>query len=194
MIKGDLIAISNLVSKNKDTSFTYQHETISDKWSDITDSEISTTDINPEDLKDRSSNYFKTFVNVMKMYVGVVFISTSGCISQVGITTSVFGMVFVTALNVYCVYILLKARNRFKHHKIVDICDLAVMLYGERSRIWMQVVLFMSNMMYLIFYQIFFGTQIDQLVCQTFRLYDCGNKEVYIILINICLLPFIFMR
>jgi len=81
---------------------------------------------------------------------------------------SFFGMIFVLFINIYCVYILLKARNRFKHHKIVDIVDLAVMLYGEKSRVWMSIVLFSSNLMYLCFYQMFFGTQIDLLVCKTF--------------------------
>lgn len=103
-------------------------------------------------------------------------------------------MIFVTFINIYCVYILIKARNRFKHRRVDDIVDLCVILYGEKSRVYMQIVLFSSNMMYLVFYEIFFGTQIDQLVCKTYRIYSCGNKEFYIIMINICLLPIIFQK
>ena len=109
------------------------------------------------------------------MYIGVAFLSTSGCISQVGIYSAIFGIVYVTVLNIYCVFILLKARNRFKHDHIVDICDLAAKLYGEPGRKWIQVVLVACNTMYLIFYEIFFGTQIDQLVCRTFKLAECGK-------------------
>lgn len=113
--------------------------------------------------------------NILKLYIGIVFISVSGCIAQVGIYCSIFGIIYVTLVNVYCVYILLKARNRFKHHKIVDICDLAAVLYGEGARKWMQLILVLSNSMFIIFYQIFFGSQIDQLVCRSFKLAACGK-------------------
>jgi len=143
-------------------------ETISDKWSDITDSDMSATDLCVEDKENRTSNTFKTTVNIIKMYVGVIFLSISGCIGYVGVGASIIGMTYVLIINIYCLYILLKARNRFKHHKVVDIVELAVMLYGEKARVWMSIVLFSSNMMYLCFYQMFFGTQIDLLVCKTF--------------------------
>ena len=127
-------------------------ETISDKWSEITDSDISNSDLCHEDKENRTSNSLKTAVNVIKMYVGVIFLSSSGCIGYVGVDASLIGMTYVLFINIYCLYILLKARNRFKHRKIVDIVELAVMLYGEKSRVWMSSVLFLSNMMYLCFY------------------------------------------
>lgn len=132
--------------------------------------------------------------NLLKLYIGIVFISVSGCIAQVGIYCSVFGIVYVTTINIYCVYLLLKARNRFKNRHIVDICDLAVALYGEGARKWMQIVLVLSNSMFLIFYEIFFGTQIDQLMCRSYKLTKCGKQKYYVIGLNILLLPVIYQR
>jgi hypothetical protein len=133
-------------------------EVDADQWSECSDSDLSVSDLTPEDKQERTSTTRQMAANLLKLYIGIVFISVSGCIAQVGIYCSIFGIVYVTAINVYCVYILLKARNRFKHRKIVDICDLAAILYGEGARKWMQIVLVMSNSMFLIFYEIFFGT------------------------------------
>ena len=132
--------------------------------------------------------------NLLKLYIGIVFISVSGCIAQVGIYCSIFGITYVTLINMYCVYILLKARNRFKRRRIVDIGDLAAALYGEDVRKWMQLVLVASNSMFLIFYEKFFGTQIDQLICRSFKLMPCGHQTLYMVALNALLLPVIFQK
>ena len=102
-----------------------------------------------------------TAANVTKMYVGIAFISVSKSISIAGIYTSLLGFVYVLSVNLYCVWILLKARNRFKNDKIVDICDLAVKLYGENARQYMTFLLVSTNFLYLMCYEVFFGSQID---------------------------------
>lgn len=78
-------------------------------------------------------------------------------------------------INLFCVYILLKARNRFKREDIVDICDLAVALYGEWIRPLMAVLLITTNSCFLMAYVMFLGTQSDQLMCKTFKAAECGN-------------------
>lgn len=65
------------------------------------------------------------------MYVGVAFISCSKSIQQAGIYGAIIGFVYAVTSTIFCVYLLLKARNRFKSdYKIVDICDLGAKLYG----------------------------------------------------------------
>jgi hypothetical protein len=59
------------------------------------------------------------------MYVGISFIATSKSISQAGIYGSIFGFAYVLFLNIYCTYLMLKARNRFKTLRITDIGELA---------------------------------------------------------------------
>jgi len=78
----------------------------------------------------RTSDSIITSANVAKMYLGISFISTSKFIAQVGIYGAIIGFTYVVSINLYGVYLLLKARNRFKHDKIVDISDLAEKLFG----------------------------------------------------------------
>lgn len=103
----------------------------SDKWSQFSDSNLSTRHLTDKDRAIRTSNWIFTAANISKLYVGIAFISVSKCISQVGIYGSIVGFLYVLSINLYCVYILIKARNRFKSDKIIDICDLSAKLYGE---------------------------------------------------------------
>ena len=94
----------------------------------------------------------------------------------------------------FCVYILLKARNRFKSVEIVDICDLASALYGEWIRPIMAILLIATNSCFLMAYVMFFGTQSDQLMCKTFKAAECGNQHLYSIIILSILLPVVFLK
>ena len=77
-------------------------------------------------------------------------------------------------MNLYCTWLLIKARNRFKKERIIDLCDLTAVLYGEDYRIYMSVFLSINNTLFLICYATFFGSQIDQLVCRTLNRGQCG--------------------
>ena len=69
------------------------------------------------------------------MYVGVAFISGPKSISQAGIYGAIVGYIYAMISTIFCVYLLLKARNRFKNdYKIVDICDLGAKLYGPGAK------------------------------------------------------------
>ena len=138
-----------------------------DLWSEISDSVLSNRHLTEEEKLYRQSGTLISAANVAKVYVGIAFISTSMSISQAGIYGSLIGFVYVMSVNLYCIWLLLKARNRFKYERIIDLPDLAVKLYGEGARIYMQVVLIITQLMYLLAYELFFGSQIDQLMCKT---------------------------
>ena len=130
----------------------------SDNWSAFSDSVLSTRHLTEKDKLIRTSDQILTSANISKLYVGIAFISVSKSISQAGIYGAIVGFAYVLAVNLYCVYLLLKARNRFKNDKIVDLCDLAVKLYGEKARVWMSIILVLTNALYCICYVLFFGT------------------------------------
>ena len=92
------------------------------------------------------------------MYLGIAFISVPKSIAETGIYASIVGFVYVVLINLFCVYILLKARNRFKREEIVDICDLAARLYGEWIRPYISSLLIATNGIFLMAYVMFFGT------------------------------------
>ena len=63
----------------------------------------------------RTSGFLTTLANVTKMYVGITFISGSKSISQAGIYGSIVGFFYVVLINAYTVWLMVKARNRFKN-------------------------------------------------------------------------------
>jgi hypothetical protein len=169
-------------------------ESPSEAWSDYSDSVFSTRHLDEAAKEVRTSSAVLTAANVTKMYVGIAFISVSRSISLAGIYTALLGFAYVLSVNIYCVYILLKARNRFKHCKIVDICDLAAKLYGEGARKYMTFLLVSANTLFLMCYAVFFGSQLDQLMCKTFKVSECGHPHWYAAASTFALLPIIFQR
>ena len=99
-----------------------------------------------------------TAANLTKMYVGIAFIAVPKSIAQAGIYGSIVGFVYIVIMNIFCIYILLKARNRFKRDEIIDICDLAAKLYGEWTRPMLSILLIGTNSIFLMAYIMFFGT------------------------------------
>ena len=91
------------------------------------------------------------------MYFGITVISVSKAIQRAGIYTSIVGFVYIVTINIYTVYLLLKARNRFKSKQITDICDLTAELYGESKRKYMIAALVGCNIRFLVLFLIYFG-------------------------------------
>lgn len=57
-----------------------------------------------------------TFINKTKCHIGIVALALSKFIADAGIYTALLGIVIVFFANMYTAWLLLKARNRFKHH------------------------------------------------------------------------------
>lgn len=128
------------------------------------------------------------------MYVGIAFIAVPHAVAQAGLVGAAIGFVYILVMNIFCVYILLKARNRFKREVIVDICDLASRLYGDWIRPLMAILLVSTNACFLMAYVMFLGTQSDQLMCKTFKATNCGKSKLYSIIILTLLLPVIYLK
>ena len=145
----------SLIQMNLDdaTDVVFSYTTERDVW--------FTEDLNEEDKDIRTSPWYLTAANVTKMYIGICFISVTKSISMAGIYTSMIGFAYVLLVNIYCVWLIIKARNRFKHDRIIDICDLGVKLYGESVRKYISLLLISTNLLFLMCYEVFFGSQLD---------------------------------
>lgn len=141
--------------------FINRQSSISGKWSDFSDSVLSIKDLAEEDKDIRTSPWYLTAANITKMYIGICFISVTKSISMAGIYTALCGFAYVLFVNIYCVWLIIKARNRFKHDRIIDICDLGAKLYGESARKYITFLLVATNMLFLMCYEVFFGSQLD---------------------------------
>lgn len=85
-----------------------------------------------------------TFANVTKCYIGISMISVSKSISRVGIYGSLIGFAYVASLNLYSLWLLLKARNRYKYDRIVDLPDLCARVFGEHARKYVDLLLIVT--------------------------------------------------
>ena len=107
--------------------------------------------------KRRTSSYLGTTINTMKMFIGITFISVPARIKDVGIYGAAIGFIYMTLICLYSTWLILKVRDRFKHRDIVDLSDLACIIYGDGARFYMQLLVVSSNCFYLMAYNMFFG-------------------------------------
>lgn len=136
-----------------------------------------------------------TTANLIKMLVGVAYITGAKSIAQAGIYGAIISYVYAMASINFCAYLLLKARNRFKSdHKIVDICDLGAKLYGPGIKPFLSVILVATNTAYLMAYCMFLGVNIDQLMCKSFKVTECHKNNLYTAIVLILLFPINCMR
>jgi hypothetical protein len=142
----------------------------------------------------RNSSLMTTLANITKMYVGITFIAGSKSISQAGIYGAILGFSYCVLINGYTVWLMVKARNRFKNQRVVDIGDLAGHLFGDTARSGMKWFLAVNNTLFLSVYVLYFGTQMDQLMCKTFEVSSCGYEMGWAAFVNAVLLPVIFLE
>jgi amino acid permease len=91
--------------------------------------------------------------------------------------------------------LILKARNRFKSNtEIVDIVDLASVLYGPGMKMFVQVVLVATNASFLMAYCMFLGFNVDQIVCKGFKAAECHQNNTYTAIILLALYPLYCLR
>ena len=105
----------------------------------------------------RTSSTCATFFNLFKTYTGIAALSYARFIANTGVITAIVGVCISVILNAYSVYLITKARNRFKKEKIESLIDLGVKIYGEGVELPMVIIQMFGALMYLIPYSKFFG-------------------------------------
>ena len=98
-----------------------------------------------------------TFTNTCKTFIGITALVTSKFISDCGLYTALVGTILLCMLNMYTMWLLIKARNRFKHHKIATLGDLAVKLYGDNTGYLVGFIQIAASIVFLLAYQAYMG-------------------------------------
>lgn len=107
----------------------------------FSDSDLSVHHITKEEMEDtRTSNNCMTFFNLFKTYFGIAALSYARFVADAGVITGVIGIIIALSMNVYSVYLLAKARNRFKRDKIVSLADLGVKLFGDGAHLPVTII------------------------------------------------------
>ena len=61
-------------------------------------------------------------------------------IAEAGVWTAVLGTFVALIMNLFSMWLLIKARNRFKNERIVSLADLGVRLYGPGAEIVITII------------------------------------------------------
>lgn len=87
----------------------------------------------PEDLmkEQRTSSTRATINNILKLYIGFAIMSFPRTFIDSGFIGSVIAILGGLAINMFSVYLLVKARNHYKRENILSLSDLVVVCFGE---------------------------------------------------------------
>mmetsp|Transcript_97635 Transcript_97635/g.134321 ORF Transcript_97635/g.134321 Transcript_97635/m.134321 type:complete len:147 (+) Transcript_97635:121-561(+) len=86
---------------------------------------FSSRHFTPEEERKRTSSDLNTFFNYVKCLTGIGLPSLPYSVSKVGFYGAVFGIFLSLTINIYTSYLLVNARNRFRHVQIINFGDLA---------------------------------------------------------------------
>ena len=106
-----IIRMSSLNKKNESDS---NDEPIQD----IIDSDMGSNHQTKSMVENRNLSFWKLFVNIIKMYTGIQYLSAPYGTARVGIMGSYIGLSLLLLINVFSTYLIIKARNRYKMHDI----------------------------------------------------------------------------
>jgi amino acid permease len=129
----------------------------------------------------------------LKLYFGIAMLGVPQGFSHAGIYGGLIGLLYIGTINIFCAWLLIKARNKFKNKSIKNLSDLAMELYGERGRMITDLMNILTMAVFLVAYNIYLGEQSDQIVCKTLKIAKCGHSVMYAFLFNIVLVP-IFLQ
>ena len=157
-------------------------------------SDFSNRHLTKEQQAVRTSSYGYTFANVVKLFLGIAFLNTPQNIASVGIYGSILGMTWVLLLNLVSTWMVIKARDRFKYQDVRNLSDLVYLCYGEKAKFATDILVFLVQFAFLVGYCIFFGDEMDQLACNSFKVSRCGHSMTFRVVIIMLLLPGIMQK
>lgn len=130
------------------------------------------------------------------MYIGIALVASPKGFSEVGFVAGITGLIFVGFISLGASYFLLKARNRYKKHRIIDFSDLGAVTYGPKMKIFCQTVLLLASASFCMAQGMYLGGQTDLLVCDILeRPAECGkNKKMYSFVCLALLSPLLLLR
>ena len=158
------------------------------------ESYFSVRHLTRQQIGKRTSTFVYTSANIVKLYIGIAFLGVPEGFADAGIYGAIMALLWILIINIFTTYLLVKARNKFKHLDIVNLSDLAVVCYGPTAKFWTDVLIVATQGSFLVAYNIYFGDQFDQLACKSLKIAECGNSAGYRTVFDFLLLPILLQR
>ncbi len=105
----------------------------------------------------RTTDPVSSYFNMLNMYIGIAIIALPKAVSEVGFIGAIIGLLIVNMLSLGSSWFLIKARNRFKSHRIIDLPDLAMITYGPNMKMLCQFILILANTAFIMAQGMYLG-------------------------------------
>ena len=126
--------------------------------------------------------------------IGITLLIIPQNFAMYGFYTGALGVVLVFVVNSISTYLIIKARNVFKRQQVTSLSDLAVLCYGDKAKLPMDIFVIAIQFSFLFAYNIFLGDQLDQILCKILMVTECGKSDYYKVIICLLLLPFVLQK
>jgi hypothetical protein len=123
-----------------------------ERISTLESSSFSVRHLTSSEVQKRTSTFMYTFANILKLYLGIAFLGLPQGFSMVGVRPAILGLFWILCINCFTTYLLIKARNKYKHEVISSLSDLAVKCMGPSARGPTDAVILVTQASFLIAY------------------------------------------
>jgi amino acid permease len=85
-------------------------------------------------MERRKMTFPKLLVNLLKLYIGIFMLNTPQGSLRVGIFGALICLFILLCANIFTTYLVIKARNRYKMHDIYNMSQLALVVFGQKTK------------------------------------------------------------
>lgn len=130
---------------------------------------------------------------MFKCFIGIGILATPAAIRKVGIIGGTLGIIACGIINMYTMELQIRCQEKVGR-KITSYSELGLAVLGKRGKAFVDFCMTVSQIGFCIAYLIFVGKQLDQVICLETKQDICGNKNLYITLSTLLLIPICWLR
>jgi len=109
--------------------------------------------------------------------------------TDTGFAGTMFALMFGLLINMFSVYLLIKARNYYKHENILNLAELVERTHGRNWKIFVQAVIVLTQALFIMIYFIYLGEQASILANGTNE-----SRLTYAFIFTLVLMPVIAIK
>ena len=105
---------------------------------------FSTRHLTPSEVEYRTSTSVNSYLNLFKGYIGITFLAIPHGFLSVGLYGAIACLTVILLINFYSTWLIIKARNKFRSERMINLSDLVDKTYGSTGRTITEVVVIIA--------------------------------------------------
>ena len=119
------------------------------------------------ETKGPSSN-FMTFVKYMRHFMGISFLVVPIGLKEIGIHSFAIAIIYTMLVYIFTIWMQIRAAKRLGQFAR-GIEDLLTLVFGDSIISLYHIIRVMSCIMFITVFNMYLGSETDQILCQTLR-------------------------